>query len=100
MIDYEFAIKRLERELAHYRELQQIQSAHQDTNDRSIEALSVIVSRTEANIEALTANVAANEHAIQQLTSNVAAHDRALQQLTANVNALVEALLREHPNGR
>lgn len=85
MIDYEFTIRRLEKELNHYRELQQIQTSHLDAHDRSIEALQTISERTERNLDALTVDV-------QQIANEVKA-------LTKNMNMLTEALLREHKNG-
>ena len=79
MIDYEFTIKRLERELAHAREMQKMQEAHLDTHDRSIEALGTVTSVMDERLEKITID---------------------LEILTGNVKALVEALLRQPHNGQ
>jgi len=85
MIDYEFTIRRLEKELTHYRELQQIEASHLDAHDRSIAALQAIAERTERNIEAISGEVKEIATAVKALTSNV--------------SMLVEALLRKPKNG-
>ncbi len=85
MIDYEFTIRRLDKELTHYREMQQILISHVDANDRSIEALHAITERTERNLDALAGEV-------KEIAAEV-------KTLTRNMNLLLEALLREHKNG-
>jgi chromosome segregation ATPase len=92
MIDYEFTIRRLDKELTHYREMQQIQSSHMDAHDRSIEALQTIVERTERNLDTLTAEVTDIAAEVKEIAG-------AVKTLTTNMNMLMEALLREHKNG-
>lgn len=79
MIDYEFTIRRIEKELAHYREMQKFEQAHLDAHDTSIHALSTIMSRMEEN---------------QQEIQND------LRIITKNIKDLTEALLRQHKNGK
>jgi hypothetical protein len=86
MIDYEFTIRRVEKELSHYREMQKLQEAHMDAHDRNIEALGAIPARTEQNLVFLSEGQVALE--------------KDLATLTTNVNTLVEALLREHKDGK
>lgn len=86
MIDYEFTIRRLEKELSHYREMQQLQEAHMDAHDRGIEALQTITQRAQENIAAIS-------EGLKVLTAKV-------DTLATNLNTLVEALLSEHHNGR
>ena len=93
MIDYEFTIRRLEKELIHYREMQEIQRSHIDAHDRSIEALHAIADRTERNLDKLAGD-------LQKLADDLDKQSTNIDKLTANMNALVDALLREHPNGR
>jgi hypothetical protein len=86
MIDYEFTIRRLEKELSHYREMQQIQDSHLDAHDRGMEALQQIATATREDIRQIV-------EAVKGLTVKV-------DTLTTNVNTLVEALLRDHKNGK
>ena len=84
-MDYEFKITVLEKELAHYREMQALQQAHLDAHDSTLGSLVQIAQRTERNLEALTVHVAALSFRMDTLTGNV--------------DLLVKAPLREHPNG-
>ena len=92
MIDYEFTIRRLDKELTHYREMQQILISHVDANDRSIEALHAITERTERNLDALAGEVKEIAGEVKEIAAEV-------KTLTRNMNLLLEALLREHKNG-
>ena len=78
-MDYEFRIMLLEKELAHYREMQAIVRERQDTSDARHE-------RSESLMEAVGA-------ALLSVITN-------LDKLSDKVDALVSALLREHTNGR
>jgi predicted transcriptional regulator len=77
-MNYEFAIRRLEAELAHVREMEAINRDHVEALDKGHEYTGNRLAAIEAALETLTADVTA---------------------LTANINKLVDALLREHRNG-
>lgn len=78
-MDYEFRITLAEKELAHLREMQDLMRGRMNAHDTSIEALRDLQAHTEANIQA---------------------NQAAIAELTRNVNQLVQALLREHTNGK
>jgi chromosome segregation ATPase len=57
MMDYEFTIHYLERELAHYKEMQQWIKSHVEAHDRSIETLDSRMDRAESALENAAANI-------------------------------------------
>ena len=77
-MNYEFAIRRLEAELAHVREMEAINRDHVLTLDEGHGYTGQRLAAVENTLEKLTADLAL---------------------LTKNVNALVAALLKEHSNG-
>jgi hypothetical protein len=79
-MDYEFRIKQAELDLAHLKDLQQLQRLHLDTNDSRLEALETIIERTTANVERTSANL--DILTVQQ------------GKLEAKIDQLVDALLR------
>lgn len=84
-MDYEFRIQLAERELAHLKELQQMQRSHLDTHDQSIEAI-------HGNLALL---ISANNATAQNLESLTARVDT----LATKIDTLVDALLRQPRNG-
>jgi chromosome segregation ATPase len=50
-VDYEFQIRRLEKELAHLRDIQQLHREHLDAHDKSFEVVGNRMDRIEAGLE-------------------------------------------------
>lgn len=92
MMDYEYRILLLEKDLAHAREMQQIMRGRMDTHDTGFEHLKNGMIDARERLDRIEINVEAISTKMDALTDNV-------NKLTNTVNSLVTALLREHPNG-
>jgi hypothetical protein len=85
MIDYEFKIRLLEKDLQHYREMQALMRERMDTHQLNFDHIAAgligageRLARIEAIVEATTANI---------------------NTLSAKIDKLVDAMLRNNPNG-
>jgi chromosome segregation ATPase len=92
-VDYEFRIKVAERELAHLREMQALTQAHLDAHDKSFNAVEARFERIDAYLEKIAQAQVRTEANLVVLT------DR-LTDLSQKFNGLIDALTREHGNGR
>lgn len=90
---YEFRIKVAERELAHLREMQALTDLHLDAHDRSLKAVEERFERIEAYLDRTEANLVI-------ITGNLTALTERLTDLSPKFSGLIDALAREHGNGR
>jgi len=93
MIDYEFTIRRLERELAHVREMQQIDQAHIDAHDRSMEGASANISRIDERLDRITATL--DRIALQHAETEVMMTKNA-----ALIQELINAIIQGRTDGK
>jgi predicted nucleic acid-binding Zn-ribbon protein len=85
-MDYEYQITLLEKELAHYKEMQSLIRQHLDAHDASFEAVGNRMDRIEANLDRAASLSVSTEAKIQAVSEKL---DR-----------LVDVLLRSHKNGQ
>lgn len=99
-MDYEFRIVVAERELAHLREMQQLTRSHLDAHDRSVEAALQRFERIEGYLEQTAQAQARTEANLAHMDAQLARTDALLAELAGKFNGLIDALVKEHGNGR
>jgi predicted nucleic acid-binding Zn-ribbon protein len=86
MTDLEYRIKIAERELAHLRELYDIQQSHIGAHDASLHAIDQRFERIEADLATAAAN-------LKEVSAG-------LKEVSSGLKNLIDIITREHRNGK
>jgi chromosome segregation ATPase len=91
-MDYEWKILMLDKEVAHLREMKDLGRGRMDAHGASIEALHGYLNAIAGNLKETTESLSKTAVTVEAISTRV-------ESLSVKLDALVEALLREHPNG-